>query len=179
MLPVSVSDGELSSSADLTINVLANGLCGATTRTTPVRIDGTANNAQLPGGGVGTSANPYVIPIKGGCGDFTFIYDPNYTTSSPTVYFAMDIEPGTYQFSVILETDIMDGVEPSAFDFSLRDLDGNTFFADIGFIDFQTAPRTSLVSEKPVISSRVIMQMDGDEKNRKWLTPQGFSFQKQ
>ena len=90
-LAMGVFDGELSNTLTISVEVedvsLANGdaYCGDLTEMAPV-IDGSENSFFLSGTGISNA--PYTLPVKPGCRNIIFIYDPNYTNgTAPDIHF--------------------------------------------------------------------------------------------
>ena len=102
-LMVGVSDGEFSNTIPITLLVEDalgsedQGYCGALMRISPVMIDGSSNAFFTSGDG--TETRPYVLPVKDGCEDLTFIYDPHYTYQT-TLYFQFPVS-GRYDVGLI------------------------------------------------------------------------------
>ena len=104
---VEVNDGEFLSRANITIDVqdvtFMNGdtHCGDLRDMAPV-IDG----SEIPSffqSGNGTSNVPYTIPVRSGCEELLFVFDPQYT-NSPDLYFTFDVNDSYVNGPVYFES---------------------------------------------------------------------------
>ena len=181
-LMVEVLDSEFSNNATVILEVEDvmgsddNGYCGVLTELIPVVIDGSSN--AFFAGGDGTSGNPYVIAPKDGCEDFTFVYDPQYTTSSSNLNFRFLID-GNYHVSVInVEQLINTGAEEEGFSWRVAGLD---FTSPQGFLSNDPIGRILRQFNRNIRAEDNVAHIITDISSSSsiiWKSKKGFRFQR-
>ncbi len=98
-ITIEVTDGEMSTTATIIFmveNVIkGDQLCGDSTDDAPIPVT-TPNGNPLFTGGTGVHNDPWVIPVKAGCEDLLFVFDPDITLDRHQLWFAIDLPVGHY-----------------------------------------------------------------------------------